>query len=346
MLLRKIISYIIPSVLFCLLLTTVAAQDLHYSQYFNAPLFVNPANTGFDPTHDYRVGGNYRDQWPSLGSPYQTMGVWGDVQLFNDRFENGWVGLGGSLMKDAAGGGSLTSTRGIVSVAYHQVLGLNGLLSGGFGIGMVNKRVDLNKLTFNSQWNGQFFDSQTLSNEPFNFSSIYYLDLQAGVNYAYFASDNVYLNAGFSVTHLNHPKESFYATDTKIDQLPFRYTAFLNSNIKIDNLWIVNPNLYVSKMSTAWEVVAGMNASRNLSGDGSNQLILGLYYRSNDAVIPMVGYQLNDLKITVNYDATISSLGPYNGTVGAYEISIIKSGFYGGGDKSSKATKCPKAVSF
>ena len=99
-------------------------------------------------------------------------------------------------------------------------------------------------------------------------------------------------------------------------------------------------------MATSWEVVAGMNASRNLSGDGTNQLILGLYYRSNDAVIPMVGYQLNDLKITVNYDATISSLGPYNGTVGAYELSIIKSGFYGCGDKSSKATKCPKAVSF
>ena len=343
---KKVSKHIIFYFSLFLLIGSVKAQDLHYSQYFNAPLFVNPANTGFDPAHDYRVGGNYRDQWPSFGSPYETMGVWGDVQLFNERFENGWVGLGGSLMKDVAGSGSLTSTRGIVSVAYHQVLGLNSLLSGGFGIGMVNKRVDLTKLTFNDQWNGQFFDSKLSSNEPFVYSSVYYFDLQAGVNYAYFASDNVYLNAGFSVSHLNHPKESFYASDNLIDQLPFRYTAFLNRNIKIQNLWILNPNLYVSKMSTAWEIVGGMNASRNLSGDGTNQLILGLYYRSNDALIPMVGYQLNDLKITVNYDATISSLGAYNGTNGAYEISIIKSGIYGSGDKSTKATKCPKGVSF
>ena len=343
---KKVSKHIIFYFSLFLLIGSVKAQDLHYSQYFNAPLFVNPANTGFDPAHDYRVGGNYRDQWPSFGSPYETMGVWGDVQLFNERFENGWVGLGGSLMKDVAGSGSLTSTRGIVSVAYHQVLGLNSLLSGGFGIGMVNKRVDLTKLTFNDQWNGQFFDSKLSSNEPFVYSSVYYFDLQAGVNYAYFASDNVYLNAGFSVSHLNHPKESFYASDNLVDQLPFRYTAFLNSNIKIQNLWILNPNLYVSKMSTAWEIVGGMNASRNLSGDGTNQLILGLYYRSNDALIPMVGYQLNDLKITVNYDATISSLGAYNGTNGAYEISIIKSGIYGSGVKSTKATKCPKGVSF
>lgn len=341
---KKAIQYIIIFLL--LMINSAMSQDLHFSQYFNAPLFVNPANTGFDPANDYRMGANYRDQWPSFGSPYQTMGIWGDAQLFNNRFENGWVGLGATLLKDVAGSGSLTSTKGIISVAYHQVLGYNSLLSGGIGIGMVNKRVDLNKLTFNDQWSGQFFDNKIQSNEPFNYSSIYYFDLQAGVNLAYFASDNVYLNAGFSVTHLNHPSESFYATNTKINQLPFRYTAFLNSNIKVQNIWILNPNLYVSKMSTAWEFVGGLNASRNLSGDGANQLIIGLYYRSNDAIIPIIGYQLNDLKITVNYDATISSLSTYNGARGAYEISIIKNGFYGSRDAPSKSTKCPKGVSF
>jgi type IX secretion system PorP/SprF family membrane protein len=316
------------------------AQDLHFSQYFNAPLLVNPANTGFMPDYDYRVGGNYRDQWANLGSPYKTMSVWGDAQLFNNRFENGWVGVGGALLKDVAGSGSLTSTQVFASVAYHQMLSGNSLLSGGLGLGVVNKSVDLNKLTFDDQWNGQFFDGTISPNEPFVYSSIYYLDLQLGVNYAWFASDNVYLNAGFSVMHLNRPRESFYAAGSASGQIDRRYTAFLNSNIKIQNLWILNPNVYVSKMSSAWEVVAGMNANRNLSGDGTNQLILGLYYRNNDAVIPVIGYQLNDLKITFNYDATVSSLGSYNGTAGAYEISIVKSGIYGG-NKSEKQVKCP-----
>jgi len=343
--LRKTIQHIITFVFFGVIITSGHAQDLHFSQYFNTPLFVNPANTGFDPAHDYRIGGNYRDQWPTLGNPYQTMSVWGDAQLFNDRFENGWVGLGGTILKDAAGSGSLNSTKAYISVAYHQVISDNSLLSGGIGIGVANNRVDLNQLTFNDQWNGQFFDNKISSNEPFVNSSVYYMDLQVGVNYAYFASDNVYLNAGFSAVHLNHPNESFYA-NTKTNQSPTRYTAFLNSNIKVQNIWILNPNIYVSKMTTSWEVVAGFNANRDLTGDGSNQLVLGLYYRSNDAIIPMIGYQLNNLKITVNYDATISSLGSYNGTSGAYELSIIKSGFFGGADKSTKATKCPKGVSF
>jgi type IX secretion system PorP/SprF family membrane protein len=316
------------------------AQDLHFSQYFNAPLLVNPANTGFMPDYDYRVGGNYRDQWANLGNPYKTMSVWGDAQLFNDRFENGWVGVGGALLKDVAGSGSLSSTQAFASVAYHQMLSGNSLLSGGIGLGLVNKRVDLNKLTFDDQWNGQFFDGTVSPNEPFLYSSIYYFDLQLGVNYAWFASDNVYLNAGLSVMHLNRPRESFYGAGSGVGQIDRRYTAFLNSNIKIQNLWILNPNVYVSKMASAWEVVAGMNANRNLSGDGSNQLILGLYYRNNDAVIPVIGYQLNDLKITFNYDATVSSLGSYNGTAGAYEISIVKSGIYGG-NKATKQVKCP-----
>ncbi|MFX5510305.1 type IX secretion system membrane protein PorP/SprF, partial [Acinetobacter baumannii] len=84
-------------------------------------------------------------------------------------------------------------------------------------------------------------------------------------------------------------------------------------SIKIEDLWIVNPNLYVSTKTGTNEIVLGFNANRNLSGDGAQQLILGFYYRNNDAAIPLVGYQINDVKITVNYDATISPLKALNG---------------------------------
>ncbi len=105
--------------------SAIDAQDLHFSQYFNAPLLVNPANTGFSPDVDWRAGINYRNQYSSLTSnPYKTMNAWGDAQLFNNRFENGWMGIGGTIMKDVAGAGSLTSTRAYASVAYHQLVGL------------------------------------------------------------------------------------------------------------------------------------------------------------------------------------------------------------------------------
>ncbi len=84
-----------------------------------------------------------------------------------------------------------------------------------------------------------------------------------------------------------------------------------------------------------------MSNSRDLSGDGTTQLIVGAYYRVKDAVIPIVGFQQKGYKLTFSYDATTSSLNKYNSTRGAYEISIIKQGMI---DKT-KELKCP-AVRF
>ncbi|KAF0240648.1 MAG: PorP/SprF family type IX secretion system membrane protein [Sediminibacterium sp.] len=315
------------------------AQDLNFSQYFNAPLLVNPANTGFIPDNDYRIGGNYRNQWSSVGTGYKTMGVWGDTKLFGNRFENGWLGIGGSILKDVAGSGSLSSTSAHVSVAYHQMLGYKSLLSAGFSAGIVAKRIDISKLNFDNQWNGQFFDITIPSNEPFAYSQAGYLDLKMGLNYSLFASENAYFNAGLSIMHLNRPQESFFASSVTNNQLDMRYTFFANASIKVQNIWIVNPNIYFSNMGNAKELVLGVNANRDLSGDGAQQLILGLYYRNNDAAIPMVGYQINDLKITVNYDATISTLKTLNGGRGAYELSIVKQGLFP--SSAGKSVKCP-----
>lgn len=323
-----------------LLAGTVDAQDLHFSQYFNTPMLVNPANTGFNPDYDFRVGGNYRNQWASIGgNPYRTMSVWADTKLFTDRFENGWLGVGGSILKDVAGSGSLSSTGGFASVAYHQMLGYNSLLSGGFSLGYVSKRIDLSKLTFDNQWNGSFFDVTIPPNEPFAYNKVNYLDLQVGLNYAYFASENVYFNAGLSVMHINRPLESFFDATVSDNRVQRRYTAFVNSSIKIQDVWIVNPNVYVSKMGNSWETVVGFNANRDLTGDGLSQLIIGLYYRNKDALIPMLGYQVNDLRFTINYDATVSSLSSFNSTRGAYELSIVKTGIFP--SSAGRSVRCP-----
>jgi len=319
--------------------TIVLSQDLHFSQYFNAPLLVNPANTGFSPDVDWRLGINYRNQWASLtNNPYKTMSAWGDAQLFNNTFPDGWVGIGGAILRDVAGSGGLTSTKAFASVAYHQLLGLNSLLSTGFNIGFINQRVDFSKLTFDNQWNKDFFDVNIPSNEPFAYSAVSFFDLQAGVNYAYFPSDNAYLNVGLSAMHINRPKESFFDNPTVDTRVPVRFTLFLNGSFKLNDQWIVNPNVYVSEMAKAYEVVLGLNAHYNLSGDGNAQLIAGAYYRYNDAIIPMVGYQLKDLSITASYDVTASGLSQYNQTRGAYELAITKTGIFGGG---FKPVKCP-----
>ncbi|PSL33075.1 PorP/SprF family type IX secretion system membrane protein [Chitinophaga ginsengisoli] len=313
----------------CIMLLTAAfegnAQDMHFSQYFNSPLLTNPANTGFIPDGNYRIGINYRNQWASIPVPYKTMSAFGDFQLFRDRLEYGWLGIGGVVLRDVAGSGNLTSTKAYASIAYHQLLGQSSLLSLGFNVGSASKRVDVTKLTFGDQWNGKFFDAQVPTAEPFSQTKISYFDMQVGMNYAYFPTDNIYVNVGVSAQHINTPRETFFAGNNEIAR---RYIAFLNGSFKLSDRVIVNPSAYYARQAGATEKVLGGNIAYNLSGDGGTQLYGGAYYRMSDAAVFLVGYQLNRVKIMFSYDVTTSSLGQFNNRRGAYEIGIVYTGLY------------------
>lgn len=131
-------------------------QDLRFSQFFNSPLSTNPANTGFLPYSDYRLGAHYREQWASIPVPYTTMSIYGDFQVLRNLISTGWFGVGGLIFQDMAGSGTLRSTKTYASVAYHQMLGNASLLSGGFNIGFVGKRVNTSNLRFGDMWDGKF----------------------------------------------------------------------------------------------------------------------------------------------------------------------------------------------
>jgi type IX secretion system PorP/SprF family membrane protein len=307
------------------------AQDLHFSQWFNSPLTTNPANTGFIPDADYRIGANYRNQYVNIMSvPYKTMSIYGDVQVLRDRMENGWLGLGGVILRDVAGSGSLTSTKAYGSIAYHQMLGYSSLLTAGFNVGWANKRIDPSSLKLPDQFNKAtgFFDAGIPTSVVFNNTSTSYLDLQVGMNYAYFPSENVYLNGGLSVHHINRPKETFFSDQDFDNRLAPRYIGFLNASLKLSDMVIVNPMAYYSNQSRASELVIGGNLNYNLSGDGSTQLLGGLYYRTSDALIPMVGFQWTNLRMTFTYDVTMSQLSAYNNSRGGVEFSLVKHGFF------------------
>ena len=58
------------AVLLCLL-HSANAQDVHFSQFFEAPLLRNPSLAGLF-NGDIRVQGVYRDQWNSITNAYRT----------------------------------------------------------------------------------------------------------------------------------------------------------------------------------------------------------------------------------------------------------------------------------
>jgi type IX secretion system PorP/SprF family membrane protein len=340
--LKKFIKYTLLAACSLSLAASVRGQDLHFSQFFNSPLTTNPANTGFIPDGDYRLGINYRNQWSSVMTmPYKTMSAFADAQIMKDRLDNGWIGIGGVILRDVAGSGNLTSTKVYGSVAYHQMLGYSSLLSLGFNVGYANKQINSINLKFPDQFDGKFFDNKLPTGVVLDRNNIGYLDMQVGMNYAYFPTENVYVNAGFSVHHVNKPQESFFEStaDGISNRVPMRYIGFLNGSFKLNDQWIVNPNIYYTRQSNVSELVGGLNAHYNLSGDGMYQLIGGLYYRHHEAVIPMIGLGYNDYTFSFTYDATVSSLKSYNNTRGAFEFSLVKQGIIN--PNGRRITPCP-----
>ncbi len=330
-------------------LPAAVGQDLHFSQFMNSPLLTNPANTGFIPDGDYRLGVNYRNQWASVTAfPYKTMSAYGDVQVMQNRDNTGWMGLGGVILRDVAGTGVLTSTKVYGSIAYHQMINAGSLVSLGFNAGWANKNISTSNLSFPSQWNGQFFDSHQTGIAPkLDANNINYLDLQAGLNYAYFPTDKMYLNAGFSAMHVNRPRESFFDEQSGIDnRVPVRYTAFMNGSFMVNDMLIVNPNVYASLQAKSYEIVGGLNAHYNVSGDGEKVLIAGVYYRYKDAVIPMVGLGFKDYTFTFTYDATMSDLKNFNNTRGAFEFSLVKQGVVDKYRGNRRESMCPSFRSY
>ncbi len=325
------------------LVSCLQAQDLHFSQFFNSPLTTNPANTGFIPDADYRIGAHYRNQYSSIMAvPYKTISIYGDAQVFRDKFESGWIGLGGVILRDVAGSGSLTSTKAYASISYHQQLGNSSLLTAGFNLGWANKRIDQSKLTFPDQFDGKFFDNNKVPTSVIlNNNNVSYFDVQAGMNYAYFPTENIYVNAGYSIHHINQPRESFLEASDDSIRVDMRHIGFLNAIVKLNDNIIINPNAYFTTQAKAKELVLGMNASYNLSGDGEKQLIGGLYYRLGDAVVPMIGFELKNVRFTFSYDVTTSSLNKFNNYRGASEFNVMKKGFYNEYDGNKRQSLCP-----
>ncbi len=69
---KKKLLYKIVMVLFAVSYQLPAtAQDIHFSQFFEAPLLRNPSLAGIF-TGDVRVQAVYRDQWNSITDAYRT----------------------------------------------------------------------------------------------------------------------------------------------------------------------------------------------------------------------------------------------------------------------------------
>src|SRR5258708_16648771 len=127
-----------------LMATSAHAQDPNVSQYYAAPLYLNPGFTG--TTNDHRFIANYRNQWPNIARGYETFAVSYDYNLHQ---YNSGVGFLASV--DKAGTAGMKSTQFNFLYSYKWNVANKWVISSGLNFGYAFRSIDLNKLIFGDQ---------------------------------------------------------------------------------------------------------------------------------------------------------------------------------------------------
>lgn len=325
--------------------TKSTGQAMHFSQYYNAPLLLNPANTALTQEADYRIGAQFRTQWAALPAPFTTTSVFGDFQAFRNKNQTNWLGVGFAFFNDNVGDGKLNLFRSEMFLAYHIEIGEFNMISFGASASHGARSVNFSKFTYPVQWDGFTFNKNDPNQENKGLEKSSYNSFGAGLNYAYFPNDAVYIKLGASTNNLNRPTESFFKGGT--NTLDFRHQANLDILLRTSENTIINPSAYYTTQSGAREILFGtlllFNVTKATQQVQANQLITGLYNRWGDAVVAVAGMQLNSWRIMASYDYTISSL-PVNagkGT-GALEMSVRYEGLYNETSRGRRMYHCPR----
>ncbi|MFN3939364.1 MAG: PorP/SprF family type IX secretion system membrane protein [Chitinophagales bacterium] len=302
------------------------AQDVHFSQFGSAPLLLNPALTGLSNC-TYRASLNYRNQWASIVGPssYQTYAGAFDIGLFRESFNYSMLGLGLMVFNDVSGDGALSNLTMMGSLAYHQNMAGRGdhYISIGIQGGMVQKKVDYGNLVFESMIGQNGVDPNLPSGE-YGDDKLSYFDLNTGVNWRSRFSNAFSLQLGAAYHHLGEPSESFYnRVDNKINA---KYTAYGSLKIGFDKFVLIPSGVWLQQTEQSnQEITTG--ATFGIPMDRGNSFVyIGAHYRVDDAIIPSLGFDYNNVQFGLSYDINVSDLSAVSAYKGGIELSLIYTG--------------------
>jgi type IX secretion system PorP/SprF family membrane protein len=304
------------------------AQDIHFSQFYAAPLLTNPASTGMSGG-GIRVANIYRNQWAKIGIPFETFSTSIDRKI---TISGNSFGVGGFILHDQSSSFNLSANEFMVSVSYSRII-RNQQITIGMQPGYVLKSFNLEGMTFGSQFSlaSEFFDATLPTLENGLSDRMNYFDLNAGIYWRTMIR-NIMPSAGISVIHLNMPLQRFSTSSTGT-RLPMRLNANGEVIVPVSNRIDLKPCLIYSYTPGTNEFVLGSTGDYSLTR--SNNPVKKIYavamFRMNpvrniDAVILGGGAEFLQFNLGLIYDLNISPLSEVTTFNGAFEVTLIYRG--------------------
>lgn len=301
----------------CLLVANeLRGQDPQFSQFYQAPLYLNPAFTGTGREH--RVNLNSRIQWPSLPRAYQTVAASYDYNM--DRLNSGFGLL---AVADRAGSGNLLSSNIGFLYGFKVALNRKWVLTSGLHFSYSFRSLGRDGLILPDQLaSGRDI---SFDDELNNFQNVNHFDFAAGL---LLYSERVW--AGFAMHHITQPNISMVGDD---NVLPIKYSVHAGIRIPLydgpkefDRISSIAPSVLFKQQGIFNQLDLGFTWHYN-------PIAAGFWYRGmpiqnefnegldRDAVVFIFGVTLPDFDVNYSYDFTVSGLGADSG--GAHEISIV-----------------------
>lgn len=326
------------AILFCTVVLFsggLLAQDIHFSQFYMAPLHLNPALTGVMNCSN-RVSVNYRNQWSSVlkSNAFNTYSLGYDQKIPVGR--NDYFGIGGSLWGDRAGSLNFSTMQARLSGSYSKRMGgyrkKSHYLVVGAEAGVSQRSVDFVNATWGNQFNGTNIDPSLPSGETnLNNSNFLFADLAAGVMWytVFDQNNNFYLGGAYS--HLNRANQSFY--DEKFEPLYSKFTVHAGGEFKLKQKLSMLPGVVMFKQGPSFQLNGGTSLRFQLGNSKYNDqsFQIGLWTRlanhfektfTHDAMIVSTRFDYNQFSLGFSYDVNVSKLKVASNGAGGFEFAL------------------------
>lgn len=309
----------LPILLFGILFSIKAfAQDPQFSQFYAAPLYLNPAFTGTTPEHRFVM--NYRNQWMSLPQAFVTSAFSYDLNMKNIN-----SGFGILLSTDKAGSAGLTSTTAHALYSYKIYIAEKWVIKPAISFGYGMRSLDYTKLVFGDQLAFGSSDAPTVDPSSTRYGNVQYFDFGSGL-LAY----NQKFWFGISSYHMNEPNQSMLGEESVVLRknsvhAGIRFPLYKGPQ-KRENISSIAPSFIYKQQGNFDQLDLGIQYNYN-------PVMVGFWYRgipiqqntrdnlSQDAVVFLFALKFDHWDIGYSYDMTVSELGPSTG--GSHEISLM-----------------------
>lgn len=321
----------------------IHAQDIHYTQFPNAPFAINPALTGVFK-EDVLFMINYRRQWFSVVD-YETFSAEANLKLLPYRpNRNGFFALGVSINRDQAGLSKLTLVKVGLSGSYNHRLSENAFLSLGIHSAFSQRTFSLNNVLFGRQYDpSKGLADPALANGETNFNEANdFFSMGTGLNLRIqrpnqqASDDNLKyrskLDVGFGLSNLNRPDQSFEGVDKT--PLPVRFSPYVLSVLKLKQEkskfdLVLNALAQIQQKYVEGVGMVGLRYHLSqVPGDRKALQISGAVRLSDnpdnnvDAIAPVIKFFVNEWQFGISYDINVSPFSAATNRNGSLDFSF------------------------